>query len=268
MKEEWRPIKGYEGLYYISNKGRVYSTKARNGNGDIMTCRVNDGGYRTVCITKDGIKSVKYVARTVLETFVGKSNGIDQAIHKDGDKLNDCLENLEWGKPIRKKVLYKFPSESNEIITLEEFKKRYDLSFSNLETALGINSKNIAKYLAGEHQFTKKVVERLGKLGIDVSRKRLVPKEVVKKEFKTTSSKVVNNKENEMIQEFQLAAMARFGNTIVSKKYLKDEIKNEFRKYGYSVQIREFGPCPISDMQDEKTHYVVTQIGRGELYDK
>lgn len=268
MSEIWRDIKGYEGLYYISDKGRVYSTKARNGKGDIMKCRISDGGYRTICLTKDGIKSTKHIARTVLETFVGCSSGIDQAVHKDGDKLNDCLENLEWGKPNRKKVPYKFPHETDEFMTLGEFKERYGLSDSTLGNILGIHQGIVTKYLAGEYQFARKTIDRLAKLGIDVSNKRSVAKEVVEKHSKKVLPKKKKPKKDEIIKDFQLAAMARFGNTIVSKKYSIDTIKAEFKKRGYSVKVREFGPCPISDMQNKNSHYVVTQVGRGELYDK
>lgn len=264
MSEIWRDIKGYEGLYYISDKGRVYSAKAKGGKGDIMKCRVSDGGYRTVCLTKNGDKNTKHIARTVLETFVGRSNGIDQAIHKDGDKLNDCLENLEWGKPVRKKVPYKFPYETDEFMTLGEFKERYGLSDSTLGNTLGIHQGNITKYLAGEYQFAKKTIDRLGKLGIDVSNKRSVAKEVVEKYNKKVLVKKKKPKKDEIIKDFQLAAMARFGNTIVSKKYSEDVIIEEFKKHGYSVKVREFGPCPISDMQNKNSHYVVTRVG-GEL---
>lgn len=117
MKEEWKAIKEYEGLYYISNKGRVYSKRARNGNGDIIKGRVSNNGHQIVMFIKDGEKTLKHVARLVLEMFVRVPNFAEQAIHKDGNLLNNCLDNLEWGRS-RKKAIYQFPAEINEVLTL------------------------------------------------------------------------------------------------------------------------------------------------------
>lgn len=98
MREVWRDIKGYEGLYTISNLGRV---KSFTGYGGVLErilkpCRTSKTNlYLVVGI---GGKS-RLVHRLVLETFRGKCPDGMEACHKDGNPQNNQLSNLRWGTP-------------------------------------------------------------------------------------------------------------------------------------------------------------------------
>ena len=92
MNEElWLPVIDYEGIYEVSNYGRV-----RRVDGGIMNGNINSYGYRVVKLTKNGRQKDKKVHRLVALAFIPTIRGKDFVNHKDGDKLNNYVENLEW----------------------------------------------------------------------------------------------------------------------------------------------------------------------------
>lgn len=94
MPEEWRPVVGYEGLYEVSNLGRVKSLKRARVH--IMTGTVNRDGYRLVLLS-DGHKTLgKSVHRLVAQAFIPNPHNYTVVNHIDGDKLNNNVKNLEW----------------------------------------------------------------------------------------------------------------------------------------------------------------------------
>lgn len=107
MKEEiWKGIKNYEGLYEVSNKGRVKRlervTTDKNGKKyhlkeKILKEHLNSYGYLTVNLYnhKDSGKQLR-VHRLVAEAFIPNPNNKPQVNHKDEVKTNNCIENLEW----------------------------------------------------------------------------------------------------------------------------------------------------------------------------
>ena len=101
MAEEWRPVKGYEGLYEASNFGRIKSLKRHTTSGGIMKIYVNPyNGYCYVNLCKDNKSATKRVHKIIYTAFNGwawgdkydKAHTID---HIDGDKTNNRLSNLE-----------------------------------------------------------------------------------------------------------------------------------------------------------------------------
>lgn len=92
--EIWKDVAEYEGLYEVSNLGRVKSFPRRGTNGGIMVGG-KSRGYHSILLTKGGkCKPVK-VHRLVAIAFMGKQEG-KEVNHKDGNKINNTLENLEW----------------------------------------------------------------------------------------------------------------------------------------------------------------------------
>lgn len=93
-KEIWKYIKGYEGLYQVSNFGRVKSIKF--GKERILKTFKNTRGYLQVNLCKNGkVKNYK-VHRLVAEAFLDNTDNLPEVNHKDENKLNNNAENLEW----------------------------------------------------------------------------------------------------------------------------------------------------------------------------
>ena len=101
--EIWKSVYGYDGLYIVSNTGRIKSVariveRSRNGvlpvkERELSQC-VDRYGYKYVSLQKDGKRKPRTVHRIVLESF--DYRGGLQVNHKDGNKLNNNLLNLEW----------------------------------------------------------------------------------------------------------------------------------------------------------------------------
>ena len=95
IKEIWKPVVGYEGLYMVSNWGRVKSIKF--GKEIILKQHINiKGGYYYVCLLKNGKHKNYYVHRLVAEAFIPNSYNLPQVNHRDENKLNNNVDNLEW----------------------------------------------------------------------------------------------------------------------------------------------------------------------------
>lgn len=94
-KEIWKDIKDYEGLYQVSNFGRI---KSLNGYGHKKEIILSQGksNYYQVILSKNGIKKNRMVHRLVAEAFVSNPNNYKEVNHKDEDKYNNNSNNLEW----------------------------------------------------------------------------------------------------------------------------------------------------------------------------
>lgn len=116
MQEIWKDIEGYEGLYQVSNKGRVKSLKrtikTNNKNHPYNTLserllKLNGGDrYVSVILYKDGHISAKNVHRLVAQAFIPNPNNYPIINHKDCNGRNNDVRNLEW-------CTYKYNNEYN-----------------------------------------------------------------------------------------------------------------------------------------------------------
>jgi hypothetical protein len=98
--EIWLPVCGYEGLYEVSNWGRVktmpryhrYGSKAER----ILSPAVGTSGYKHVALTKDGVMKTIRVHRIVALAFLSNPTQFGFVNHIDGIKTNNQASNLEW----------------------------------------------------------------------------------------------------------------------------------------------------------------------------
>ena len=107
MKEVWRPVRGYEGLYEVSDLGRVrsldrviahvrsaFGTCLRRGG--IKRQSLDNYGYRTTSVCKEGKEKNLKVHRMVAEAFLPNPGGLPTVDHINNDKQDNRVANLRW----------------------------------------------------------------------------------------------------------------------------------------------------------------------------
>lgn len=105
MKEVWRNIEEFKGLYQISNLGRVKSIDRmityRTGikrftRGKILTVSKNKLGYPQITLSKNDKEHSRRIHRLVAQAFLPNPNNYKEVNHIDGNKSNNVVTNLEW----------------------------------------------------------------------------------------------------------------------------------------------------------------------------
>lgn len=106
-KEIWKDIKGYEGIYQVSNLGRIKSlernikTKRYNKNGLTIKEKIlkpvnNSWGYQVVVLFKNSNRNPQFIHRIVCNNFIENPLNKPEVNHIDGNKKNNNVNNLEW----------------------------------------------------------------------------------------------------------------------------------------------------------------------------
>ena len=168
--EEWRDIEGYEGLYQVSNYGRVKSLERNvtTGFGDrhikekIIILNQLPNGYLYYCLSKNNKKKGFYIHRLVAETFIPNPNNLPEVNHKDEDKTNNCIENLEWCDrsyninygTCKKRISNALKGQ----ILKEETKKKISTALKGRKRPIEI-TKKIAEALRNSYKTSKRVCQ-------------------------------------------------------------------------------------------------------------
>ena len=157
MEEIWRDIEGYENIYQISNLGRIKSFK---GHEKILKPRKDGNGYLQVDLCKSGKIKKFLIHRLVAIAFILNPKNKPCVNHIDGNKENNCIDNLEWCtvqennihafKTNLKKPAYK-PLIAINLTTGEEmqFKSQKEAS-----EKLNLKRPNISNVLKGKQKKT------------------------------------------------------------------------------------------------------------------
>ena len=137
----WKEVKGYENLYEVNENGIIRSIPhlRKNGvngsyinKGRIMKQRINTSGYLVLRLSKNGVVKNEFVHVIVAKAFIPNPHNLPQVNHKDENKLNNNVDNLEWcdnkynqiysfGKPVLEideegnKKVYRSLSEFEEL---------------------------------------------------------------------------------------------------------------------------------------------------------
>ena len=101
--EQWRPVVGFEGLYSISDAGRLRSEQPTLAHraGYIHKGFRRKIGYLTYALAKNGKERALLAHRLIAEAFIGLCPRGYQCNHKDGNKANNAIDNLEWVTPLQ-----------------------------------------------------------------------------------------------------------------------------------------------------------------------
>lgn len=95
--ERWRPVKGYEGKYEVSDRGRVKSLgHYRYSDAGILKPFFHKFGYPRVTLWANGVSHGRAIHTLVLEAFVGPRPAPCVCDHRDGSPANNHLQNLQW----------------------------------------------------------------------------------------------------------------------------------------------------------------------------
>ena len=93
--EIWKDIEGYEGIYQVSNLGRV-KRYYKNSKEKILKLQLHGTGYLNVVLYKEGKVKSRSVHRLVAQAFIPNPENKPEVNHKDENKTNNKVENLEW----------------------------------------------------------------------------------------------------------------------------------------------------------------------------
>lgn len=144
--EQWKTIADNPN-YEVSNLGNVRRIKT----GKLLS-QQNSNGYRTVTLWENGKEKIKYVHRLVALAFLDKPTNKNEVNHKDGNRANNCLDNLEWVTP-SENILHgyktlerkpigaqkKYEKKSNMRLNLKLFRIKKNLTQSEFANKIGIS---------------------------------------------------------------------------------------------------------------------------------
>ena len=222
MSEKWKDIKGYEGLYQVSNLGRVKSlgreTLSKRGvlmkfKGRMLSLNSKDkDGYILVSLVRNKQKTTSKVHRLVCEAFLPNPENRPQVNHKNGIKNDNRLDNLEWCTSSENQ-LHSIHTLSKKILKGEEIghnvlnenlifkileKKREGYSYTELENMFGINRSTIhsAFKYTWKHLNLGEIPNKKqkGKRGLECST-AYIPDETICEIYKKAHSKEYTQKE-------------------------------------------------------------------------
>ena len=162
MKEIWKDIQGYEGIYQVSNLGNVksldrLSTNGRRLKGKLLA-KTASKGYVKVTLTNKNMSDNRDIHRLVAEAFIPNPDNKPQVNHIDEDKTNNTVDNLEWctAKENINHGTCRIRSAAKQSISIVCItnRKEYE-SIADAARDLNLNIGTISKIINGKMKQTK-----------------------------------------------------------------------------------------------------------------
>ena len=157
--EIWKDVVGYEGLYCVSSFGRIKSLpRPTKQKAQEMSRYSDQKGYQRVWLCKDGTPKNYKVHRLVAQAFIPNPDELPQVNHKDENKANNCVDNLEWCD-CRYNNTYnnrmgRIATKNSRKVRCFETNMVYD-SISAASRAVGVSTSNIIYVCQGKFKQIK-----------------------------------------------------------------------------------------------------------------
>lgn len=142
-REVWKDCKGYEGFYQVSNLGRVWSVRSQSY---LTGCPDKDGYLRVNLTAKNGKTKTEKIHRLTAIAFIPNPTGLPVVNHKDQNKQNNNINNLEWCD-IRYNNIYSV----GKAVRCVELDRIFDCSQTAMKE-LGIDGSGIRKCCKGQQK--------------------------------------------------------------------------------------------------------------------
>jgi hypothetical protein len=156
-------IRGYSGLYKINTNGHVYSYPKRwisgkgvvkQHNGKRLKAGISYNGYRIITLRKNGIKKTFRINRLVAKHFIKNPQNKPHVNHKNGNKLEDRVKNLEWNT-VSENVLHAY---ANGLRSNPKGEKSHFSKITELQATKIKNSKYSREVLAKKYGISIRTV--------------------------------------------------------------------------------------------------------------
>jgi hypothetical protein len=160
-KELWKDVVGFEGHYKVSNKGRIKSLKY--GKETIRKLTKDSYGYLILVLTKNGERKHCKVHRLVAKAFLPNPKNLKTVNHKDFNKANNCVENLEWmtfvenikhgvrnGKVTNGSDCHNAKLTENDVLDIICANRMFDIKATEFADAYDVHVSTIYQLLRGD----------------------------------------------------------------------------------------------------------------------
>lgn len=200
----WKPIENYNSLYEVNEKGEIRSLYHWNGHKYekrkkpyILKQTNTTTGYKKVELAKDGKKKSLRVHRLVATAFIPNPMNKPYINHIDGNRINNCVENLEWCTQ-HENVVHAYETGLNKIshITKEELQRYVEngFTFHQIMKKEHISVKRLQNYykIYGVRNLSNKYNIDLNQLKIDL--KKGIPNKELARKYKCSNMLIATRK--------------------------------------------------------------------------
>lgn len=188
MQEIWKDIEDYEGLYQVSNFGRIKSldkiVKGRNNyhlrKGKILIGRNDGGGYLMVALYKNRKRKDIKIHRLVAQAFIPNIENKPEINHIDRNKNNNSDSNLEWVTSKENSIHF---IETGATLNFYNNAKKQGLKYGGNKKAMDILKNKLSKKVKQINPDTSKVI-KIWDSSMEIQRKLGIPNQTISRSIK------------------------------------------------------------------------------------